>query len=140
MVFVILEENRLSNFKSDMLKISAIIVILFILGFLPYVDQWAHIGGFVMGFLFGGIFLPAAEEDEDQPKKKNEKCLRFVKYLKWSFVIVFIPLVIILFVVFFVVFYVVQPYCQGCSYLTCPFQTGGLTVCIDQTATLRDRV
>lgn len=135
-VFIILEENRIDTFKFDLLKIAVIIVVIVVLGLLPYVDQWAHLGGLVMGFLLGGMLMPyiPAFEEEDISEKK-ERRVRVTKYICLA---VSIPLSIIFFVIFLVVFYVSQPYCDWCSYLTCPFQEG-FTVCIDQTATLRAR-
>ena len=135
-VFIILEEYRIVTFKFDVLKLIVLIVIIVVLGFLPYVDQWSHLGGFAMGFLLGGMFMPyiPAFEEENIPERKERR----VRILKYIFLAVSIPLSIILIVVFLIVFYVAQPYCDWCSYLTCPFQEG-FTVCIDQTASLRAR-
>jgi len=42
----------------DLIKLMGIIILSFGIGFLPYFDNFAHIGGFIMGFLTGLIFLP----------------------------------------------------------------------------------
>lgn len=135
-VFLILESNRLTNFKFDLIKLAVVLVILFGVGFLPYIDQWAHLGGFIMGFLLSGVFMPyIPSSEEEKTSQARERGVCITKYVLLG---VGIPLVVVLFVLCFVLFYEVQPVCDNCSYLTCPFQ-GGFTVCTDQTAMLRQR-
>lgn len=135
-VFIILESNRLTNFKFDLIKLAVVLVILLGVGFLPYIDQWAHLGGFIMGFLLSGVFMPyIPSSEEEKTSQAKERAVCITKYVLLG---VGIPLVVLLFVLCFVVFYVAQPVCDNCSYITCPFQEG-FTVCTDQTAMLRQR-
>ena len=138
LVFLILESNRLANFKFDLIKLSGVLVVLFGVGFLPYIDQWAHFGGFIMGFLLSGVFMPYIPAEDFTTFKEAPRKEQALWVTKYVFMGVGIPLAVVLFVVCLVLFYVVQPVCDNCSYLTCPFQEG-FTVCTDQTAMLRQR-
>lgn len=83
--------------------LSTLIVVIGInlaFGLMPYVDNFAHIGGFVCGFLLGFIFLvkpqygwvnlrnlPAGYRDEDMPvKRKHTMC----QYVMWIVAAVFL--------------------------------------------------
>lgn len=137
-VFIIMESFRLNNFIFDIIKLAVMLVIILAVGFLPYVDQWAHIGGFIMGFVLSGVlmpYIPPSKEERKNMKQNTEKAVRIIKYVLLG---VGVPLVVVLFVAFFLVFYLAQPVCDNCSFLTCPFQAG-FTVCTDQTAMLRQR-
>ena len=41
-----------------LLKLCGIVVLLLFLGLLPYVDNFAHMSGFLFGFLLAIVFLP----------------------------------------------------------------------------------
>ncbi|KAJ2920294.1 hypothetical protein MD484_g120, partial [Candolleomyces efflorescens] len=79
------------------------------IGFIPYVDNFAHIGGFVMGLLVGTVFYPVISETKRH------------KLIMWIFRIIAIPLAIVLFVLLTRNFYTSDPYaaCSGCRYLSC---------------------
>ncbi|KAF9044628.1 rhomboid-domain-containing protein [Hymenopellis radicata] len=79
------------------------------IGYIPYVDNFAHIGGFLMGLLVGTVFYPVISETKRH------------KMITWGFRIVAIPLAIILFVVLTRNFYTADPYaaCDWCRYLSC---------------------
>lgn len=79
------------------------------IGYIPYVDNFAHIGGFVMGLLVGTVFYPVISVSKRH------------RFITWGFKIVAIPLAIILFVVLIRNFYTSDPYaaCSGCRYLSC---------------------
>jgi len=78
-------------------------------GYIPYVDNFAHLGGFLMGLLVGTTFYPVIS-----PSRRH-------KLIMWGFRLVAIPLAVILFVVLVRNFYTSNPYaaCSGCRYLSC---------------------
>ncbi|KAG4389530.1 hypothetical protein GLYMA_06G107600v4 [Glycine max] len=63
------------NWKFHSNKISAIASLVFVfvcnfvLGFLPYVDNFASIGGFISGFLLGSVFLLSPQLQPVAPNK-----------------------------------------------------------------------
>eukprot|EP00049_Salpingoeca_infusionum_P006385 m.106125 g.106125 ORF g.106125 m.106125 type:complete len:632 (-) comp13293_c0_seq7:443-2338(-) len=78
-------------------------------GTLPYVDNWAHIGGFVFGAVSAIVFLPYVTFGKwDRVRKR---CLLFFC----------MPLLVALFLVGFVLFYNIQfTYaCLDCDYIQC---------------------
>ncbi|ESK97994.1 rhomboid family protein [Moniliophthora roreri MCA 2997] len=79
------------------------------IGFIPYVDNFAHIGGFLMGLLVGTVFYPVISETKRH------------KGIMWAFRLAAIPLAIVLFVVLTRNFYTGDPYaaCGWCRYLSC---------------------
>jgi len=77
---------------------------------LPGVDNFAHIGGFIMGVVTGFIFLPALN-----PTKKGNTG-------RICTVLICIPLMVGLIIALFVVFYKQissNEWCHGCQYITC---------------------
>lgn len=82
-------------------------------GTLPFVDNWAHIGGFVFGVLGAIIFLPYLTFGLMDSIKK--RCLMLIA----------IPVVVVLFFIFFLIFYNIQSlnnFCPNCKYIQCyPF-------------------
>jgi len=85
------------------------LVIGIAVGFIPFVDNFAHLGGFLMGLLVGTTFYPVISVTKRH------------KSIMWFFRIAAIPLAIILFVVLIRNFYTSDPYaaCSGCRYLSC---------------------
>ncbi|KAJ8584706.1 rhomboid-domain-containing protein [Rhizopogon salebrosus TDB-379] len=79
------------------------------LGYIPYVDNFAHLGGLCMGLLVGTTLYPVIS-----PTKRH-------KLIMWAFRLSAIPLAIVLFVVLIRNFYTSDPYaaCSGCRYLSC---------------------
>ncbi|KAF8140330.1 hypothetical protein EV363DRAFT_341991 [Boletus edulis] len=79
------------------------------LGYVPYVDNFAHLGGLCMGLLVGTTLYPVVS-----PSKRH-------KSIMWAFRLGAIPLAIVLFVVLIRNFYTSDPYaaCSGCRYLSC---------------------
>ena len=92
-------------------KLCGIILLLLLIGLLPYVDNFAHMIGFLFGFLLAFIFLPYVSFGEFDRRRKQIQ------------IIVCFVLVITLYVVGFLVFYISQDAgCNGCEYLNCiPF-------------------
>ena len=89
-------------------KFAIILAILFLVGFLPMVDNWAHLFGFLFGFLISFIMLPYAKF------QSVRRITIFVFCLLGSIGIVSILIIL---------FYVVPIYeCEACQYFTCiPF-------------------
>jgi membrane associated rhomboid family serine protease len=79
------------------------------IGFIPYIDNFAHLGGFLMGLLVGMVFYPIIS-----PTRRHA-------LISWCFRLVALPLVIVLFVVLTRNFYTSDPYaaCSWCRYLSC---------------------
>ncbi|KAF9244619.1 hypothetical protein BU15DRAFT_41909 [Melanogaster broomeanus] len=79
------------------------------LGYVPYVDNFAHLGGLCMGLLVGTTLYPVVS-----PTKRH-------KGIMWAFRITAIPLAVVLFVTLIRNFYTSDPYaaCSGCRYLSC---------------------
>jgi len=79
------------------------------IGFIPYVDNFAHIGGFLMGLLVGTTFYPVIS------------LTRRHRLIMWCFRLIAIPLAIVLFVTLIRNFYTSNPYaaCSWCRYLSC---------------------
>jgi membrane associated rhomboid family serine protease len=79
------------------------------IGFIPYVDNFVHLGGFLMGLLVGMIFYPIISVTKRH------------RLVVWSLRLLAIPLTIILFVVLTRNFYTSDPYaaCSWCRYLSC---------------------
>jgi len=89
-------------------KLCGIVIILFILGLLPYIDNFAHIFGFIYGFFLALIFLPYVTfGDWDRRRKRIQLGVSLV-------------IVIALTVVGFILFYVVQDIdTKGVEYFNC---------------------
>lgn len=85
------------------------LLIGFAIGYIPFVDNFAHIGGFLMGLLTGVIFYPVIS---------TTKVHRAVT---WAFRLAAIPLAVILWIALIRNFYTSNPYaaCSGCRYLSC---------------------
>ncbi|KAJ7706265.1 hypothetical protein B0H17DRAFT_620531 [Mycena rosella] len=78
-------------------------------GYIPYVDNFAHLGGFVMALFVGTIFYPVISVS------------RRHKILMAAARILAIPVAVLLFVLLTRNFYTSDPYaaCEGCRYLSC---------------------
>ncbi|KAI0313502.1 rhomboid family-domain-containing protein [Amylostereum chailletii] len=79
------------------------------LGFIPYVDNFAHLGGFLIGVLVGTTLYPVISTTKRH------------KIIMWCFRVAAIPLFVVLYVVLIRNFYTSDPYaaCSWCRYLSC---------------------
>jgi len=79
------------------------------IGYIPYVDNFAHIGGFVMGLFVGTVFYPVVSTS------------RRHRLITLGFRLAAIPIAVILYVLLVRNFYTSNPYaaCSGCRYLSC---------------------
>lgn len=88
-------------------KLSAISVFFFSFGLLPWIDNFAHVCGFVSGFFLSFAFLPYISFGRsDTYRKRVQIC---------GFLLVFLGLLSTL----AVLFYVYPVKCDWCEYLTC---------------------
>jgi membrane associated rhomboid family serine protease len=79
------------------------------IGYIPFVDNFAHLGGFLMGLLVGTTFYPVISITKRH------------KGIMWAFRLAALPVVVILFLLLIRNFYTSDPYaaCPGCRYLSC---------------------
>ncbi len=137
-VFLIFESRILKHPIREFLKLLGVIGAFLLMGFLPFIDNIAHLGGFLFGFLISGVLIPFIPYKQywsitKEDPKKNE--LFF--YVKIGLIFVGLCGLVLLFVLFFVLLYVVQDTWIGFSYLTCiPFTS---TLCVDQQQFIRNR-
>lgn len=100
--------QMLKNPGIALLKLLVMVFILFILGLLPWIDNYAHLFGFVFGFLLSYALLPFVSFGVYDRRKKIT--------LIW----ICLLLVIGLFAVLLLLFYIYPIYdCEICKYLTC---------------------
>lgn len=139
-VFLIFESPLLVHPCLEALKLLGLSVCLFLLGLIPYVDNYAHIGGFVFGFFISGILVPYGNYKEVRKlTRKTEGRNVDAMFLTVKLVMIFggVVAVLGLYALFLVLLYVVQTTWGGFSFLTCiPFTS---TLCVDQRVVIRDR-
>lgn len=92
----------------ELLKMTLIIVFSLGIGLLPYVDNFAHVGGFITGILTGLIFMPTIIFGKWDLRRK-----RLLK-------VVSVPILIGIFIWVFSNFYSIDPStCTWCKYVSC---------------------
>jgi len=79
------------------------------LGYIPGVDNFAHLGGFFMGLLVSATLYPVVS-----PSRRH-------KAIVWGIRLAAIPVAVVLMIVLIRNFYTGDPYaaCSGCRYLSC---------------------
>ncbi len=93
-------------------------LILFVFGFLPWIDNYAHTFGFIIGFILSFALLPYLTVQTDTtPTTKNRNTGRI------ALIISCLTAVAIIISTLFVILYFVPIYdCPFCKYLNCiPF-------------------
>lgn len=80
--------------KSNLMIYSAVLVLLFVLGLLPWLDNWAHIFGFISGALLSLILIKDLQFEE-----KGLNKLRVIVVSLLLFVLMFVVLMILFYVV-----------------------------------------
>uniref|UniRef100_T1JI16 Peptidase S54 rhomboid domain-containing protein n=1 Tax=Strigamia maritima TaxID=126957 RepID=T1JI16_STRMM len=102
-----------------LVKLSSMILFLFVVGLLPWVDNYAHVVGFVFGFFLSYALLPFVSFG-----KYDRQC-------KIVLIGVCLMLVLVLLSVLLILFYVYPIYeCDACSYFNCIPLTSKM--CADQ--------
>ena len=94
-------------------KLLAIVGVLFLLGTMPWVDNFAHFFGFLAGFLLSYALMPYISFSRSATSETRRKVL----------VILCLSITFLIFLVLVLVFYLTPIYdCSWCRYLTCiPF-------------------
>lgn len=79
------------------------------IGTLPYIDNWSHVGGFCFGVVSGIVFLPYVTFGDWDLRRKR------------ILVAVCAPLLLLMIILAFVTFYKLQTteFCSWCKYLNC---------------------
>ena len=80
--------------KSNLMIYSAVLILLFVLGLLPWLDNWAHIFGFISGALLSLILIKELQFEE-----KGLNKLRVIVVSLLLFVLMFVVLMILFYVV-----------------------------------------
>ena len=136
-VFLIFESRLLKSPWMEFLKLLVVATVVFLLGLLPFIDNFAHIGGFVFGFLISGILIPYHSLKDLGVKSPTEPKHDYFRIVKIVMVVAGIPAVLLLLVLFFVLFYVVQDTWDGFRFLNCiPFTS---SICQDLSGNIRTR-
>lgn len=103
------------------LKLTIVVVSSLMIGTLPFIDNWSHVGGFVFGLVSGIVFLP------------------YITFGKWDLtrkrLMLFfaIPSLIVMLIIEFVYFYKVQSihFCSWCHYIDCVPYTSQIDCGVD---------
>ncbi|KAF9996657.1 hypothetical protein BGZ79_009614 [Entomortierella chlamydospora] len=91
----------------ELTKLLLMILFSFAFGLLPYLDNFAHIGGFFTGILTGLVFMPVVYFSKRD------------KIIKWTLRIIALPLVVLIIVLGLTNFYKGVNNCSWCKYLSC---------------------
>lgn len=89
------------------IKLLCVVLFLFAVGLLPWIDNFAHICGFISGFFLSFAFLPYISFG------------RMDTYRKRCQILVSLTLFLGIFSSFVVLFYVYPVKCEWCELLTC---------------------
>ncbi|KAK3833287.1 MAG: rhomboid family-domain-containing protein, partial [Linnemannia elongata] len=91
----------------ELSKLSLMILVSFAFGLLPFLDNFAHIGGFIAGILTGLVFMPVVYFSKRD------------KYIKLGLRVIALPLIVMLIVLGLTNFYKGANNCSWCKYLSC---------------------
>ncbi|KAF9365536.1 hypothetical protein BGX34_009574 [Mortierella sp. NVP85] len=91
----------------ELTKLSIMIIVSFAFGLLPFLDNFAHIGGFVAGILSGLVFMPVVYFSKRD------------KFIKMGLRFIALPLIILIIVLGLTNFYKGANNCSWCKYLSC---------------------
>ena len=120
LVYVWVERKRFKYPIRETLKLLGLVLVALIIGLLPNVDNFAHIGGLATGILLSFIFVSYHPPFEDPATLRIHR--QNFRWFNIMMVIICLVTFIAIYVVIFVLFYEVQPNCSGCQYFTCiPF-------------------
>lgn len=118
---VLQEWKQYTNVWFEVSKNVAIVLVFLALGVLPYIDNFAHFGGFIFGLLLSAIFVPY---------------LSFSPRIKIVLIVICTPIVILLFAILVILVYEVQQVPFFFQYFNCiPFSPN---FCVYQSAELEN--
>ncbi len=139
------QAHRLIQPWKEALKLLIVILILIGCGVFPFIDNYAHFGGFVFGVLLSGIFVPYYRPNEAELEyyisrhNKNYNVNKdWIQISKYLFLSVGTVLLFVFLSLFLLLFYLVQNSSWiGFTYLNCiPFTS---TFCLDFQQNIRSR-
>ncbi|KAG4095986.1 rhomboid-domain-containing protein [Neocallimastix lanati (nom. inval.)] len=97
----------------ELIKMLILIIFSLGIGLIPYIDNFAHIGGFITGLLTGLIFMPTIIFSKKDLKIKRMLMIASIFITTFNFIWVFRQ------------FYVSNSECRWCHYLNCvPIKEG----------------
>ena len=135
LVYIWVERKRFKYPIRETLKLLGLVLVALIIGLLPNVDNFAHIGGLATGILLSFIFVSYHPPFEDLASLRIHR--QNFRWFNIAMVIICLVTFIAIYVVIFVLFYEVQPNCSGCQYFTCvPFTD---TICEGHEPTPENR-
>ena len=132
----------------EFIKLIFVVFFLFLIGLLPFIDNFAHIGGFGFGLFLSFVIVPYKpisnvlekidkEVGAPEGERFKEEGRDYFRIFKIVMVVVGIPVVVGLFILFFLLFYLVQDSWDGFTYVNCvPFTD---TICLDLRGNIRSR-
>ncbi|KAG0364771.1 hypothetical protein BGZ54_007170 [Gamsiella multidivaricata] len=91
----------------ELSKLSLMILVSFGFGLLPFLDNFAHIGGFFSGILTGLVFMPVVYFSKRD------------KYIKLGLRFIALPVIVLIIVLGLTNFYKGVNNCSWCKYLSC---------------------
>ena len=119
-----------------MARLLVVLLFLLILGFLPWVDNYAHTFGFIGGFLLSFAFLPYLTFSNSSNNSSSTHCssILYARKGRLWVIIMSLVLVIVMIAMLLIVFYLNLFDCEWCKYLSCiPFTD---RFCADQNINL----
>lgn len=97
------------NPKTELFKLLATVLVSFLIGLLPGIDNFSHIGGFIMGICTGLLLMP------------RQHFSKWDRFTKQALKIASVPLILLLFIGLLIAFYnsSASQVCSWCKYLNC---------------------
>ncbi|XP_003391692.2 PREDICTED: inactive rhomboid protein 2-like, partial [Amphimedon queenslandica] len=135
LIFIVYHWNFFDRAWLEMLKYSIIVVLLFLIGFLPYIDNYARIGGFLFGMMFSFIqihYIPQHDcmTEFNSFRFPNQKAKSSLLG-KIALLITGLVLLLTLYIFSFLWFYLEGDVWNGFSYLNCIIPTSLSNLCQD---------
>lgn len=122
LVDLLLAWNILENPCIALLKYMAVVLGLFVIGVLPWIDNFANLFGFISGFLISLILMPyftVSSSKEDSPEEINRR----MKCVRVAIVLICLPLLLGILAGLVLLFYLYPlDNCEWCNWINCiPF-------------------
>jgi len=119
LVDILVHWNSLSSPAGALCEYFCQLIITLLIGLLPIVDNFAHIGGYIGGLLIAIVFIPGTRRILPQ---REEPCCCPKVTCKLLAILIFAALTAVLYIVLFSVFYEgVDPdgWCENCRLIDC---------------------
>lgn len=118
----------------QMLKYCVLVILLFLVGLLPYVDNYARIGGFLFGIMFSFIhvhYIPQHQCVIELNKSMFQKDIPYPLLVKIILLVSGILIMIPLFMFCFSFFNLEKQTWEGFSYLNCIIPVSISNICFN---------